>query len=101
MKYIDIDEFIREGYLQEVNHRFLHPLGLALAVEAEVDDDGEVVGPWSLSGVQDYRDDLEGMIFAEIDEGKARKVQGERVARSRPRRDALGYWIQPAGSDVE
>lgn len=34
VKYIDPEEFREEGYLQEVNRRFLHPLGLAIEVFA-------------------------------------------------------------------
>lgn len=39
IKRIDVAEFRSEGYLQEVNRRFLHPLGLALEV-TRVDDEG-------------------------------------------------------------
>ena len=46
MKYIDVNEFIEEGYLQELNRRFLHPLGLALTVAADADDEtGETTSP--------------------------------------------------------
>lgn len=31
-KYLDINEFVDGGYLQEVNRQLLHPLGLALEV---------------------------------------------------------------------
>ncbi len=40
MKKINIKEFREFGYLQEVNRRFLHPLGLALEVVID-DDDGQ------------------------------------------------------------
>lgn len=39
IKYMDIAAFRGQGYLQEVNRRFLHPLGLALEVTV-VDDGG-------------------------------------------------------------
>lgn len=40
IKRIDAAEFQAEGYLQEVNRRFLHPLGLALeAVDYLMGDD--------------------------------------------------------------
>jgi hypothetical protein len=97
--YIDIGEFIEEGYLQEVNRQFFHPLGLALTVSADTDDDtGEQTSPWTLSGVQDHRDDLEGMIFAEgvMSKDKAETVASALAEREEPRRKALGYLIQPA-----
>jgi hypothetical protein len=59
IKYIDITEFRRLGLLQEVNRLFLHPRGLAL--EVVVDDDGTE----RFGGVWDYRDDPEGMGFAD------------------------------------
>lgn len=59
IKRIDVAEFRRLGLLQEVNRLFFHPRGLAL--EINVGEDGiEHFG-----GVWDYRDDLEGMAFAE------------------------------------
>ena len=96
MKYIDIEKFVDEGYLQEVNRQFFHPLGLALTVTAETDDEtGEPVGPWSLAGIRDVRDDPEGMIFTEVDTEKVRKVEEAASARKGPRTKGLGYWVQP------
>lgn len=93
---MSIAEFQSEGYLQEVNRRFLHPLGLALAVDSgwtrdDVEEallEGEVVfnttmvdgimtflqliglDEMHLSDVWDSRDDLEGIVFvAEPDKG--------------------------------
>ena len=57
MKRINIKEFRELGYLQEVNRRFLHPLGLAL----EVVQDEE--GNETLGGVIDYREDPLGVYF--------------------------------------
>jgi hypothetical protein len=93
--YMDIKKFTEEGYLQEANRQFFHPLGLALTIRAETDDvTGDVIGP-VLAGIQDFRDDPEGMIFTEIDAEKAGKVLAAVKARGEPRRSALGYWIQP------
>ena len=39
VKYIDIKEFVSNGFLQEANRQFFHPLGLAL--EVRVNGDGE------------------------------------------------------------
>jgi len=94
--YVEVERFIEEGYLQEVNRQFLHPLGLALTVAVNVDDDtGEEKGPWYLAGVQDYRSDLEGMIFTEIDPVKVDNVAKQAEVRREVREKALGYWVQP------
>ena len=69
-KMMDIEEFINEGYLQELNRRFLHPLGLAL--EASYDHKNEHQ-PWSLSGVWDCRENPEGIKFKSLDEESVRK----------------------------
>ena len=92
IKRIDIKEFRERGYLQEVNRRLLHPLGLALEVVQDED------GTEHLSGVWDYRDDPEGIYFSDATdlEPKARSVTAELDARSPARQAALGYVIQEA-----
>jgi hypothetical protein len=70
---MDPQEFRDEGFLQEVNRQFFHPLGLAMAVMIDygLDEDGFMsVSIW------DERDDPEGWFFAEgeIDPLKAGKV---------------------------
>lgn len=57
-KRIDIKEFREKGFLQEVNRKFFHPLGLALEV---IINDG--TGEETLGGMWDYRDDPEGIFF--------------------------------------
>lgn len=52
-----VEEFKKQGFLQEVNRCFLHPLGLAL--EVTIDDNGKE----TISGIWDSRDDLEGIIY--------------------------------------
>lgn len=96
-KYIDIAEFRREGYLQEINRRFLHPLGLAL--EVVHDDDGS----WRLGGVWDCRDDPEGIRYGvgdEAGEGFTLSAHADHIeelwrARVPARTAALGYMVQP------
>lgn len=61
-KKISIEEFQKQGYLQELNRIFLHPLGLALSVIVE--EDGVVSG-WG--PIYDFRDDPAG-----IDQGGVR-----------------------------
>ncbi len=58
---MDIKKFVDDGYLQEVNRRFFHPLGLAMA--AAVNGDGK----YELSGILDYREDPTGIHFGPID----------------------------------
>ena len=92
IKRMNIKEFREEGYLQEVNRRLLHPLGLALEVILEED------GSERLGGVWDYRDDHEGIIFAESpDLWKMDNINQIKLDRLDTRMKALGFWVQ--GSD--
>jgi len=97
IKRMDIAEFRKEGYLQEVNRRFLHPLGLAL--EVIIEDGKERLG-----GIWDYRGDPEGMHFGINDsdqERKDRMLEGfnkiEKVMelRNSARVNKLGYFVEP------
>lgn len=36
---MDLNEFAEQGYVQEINRRFLHPLGLNLVVNLNAEDD--------------------------------------------------------------
>lgn len=114
VKYIDIKEFREQGYLQELNRRFLHPLGLALEVKVENCDNcykGVVCIPpkfvnreceecggsgkrEALGGVWDYRDDPEGMNFAVLDREKYNRVQQEWNEKTHHRKQTLGYKVQ-------
>lgn len=90
IRRIDIKEFREAGYLQEVNRRFLHPLGLALEVVVEED------GTERLGGVWDYRDDPEGMAFTSSpDPAYATRIGEEWSARASARHRALGFMVQP------
>lgn len=95
IKRIDIKEFREGGYLQEVNRRFLHPLGLALEIVQEDD------GTERLGGVWDYRVDPEGMYFGPPGDlaAKADKIESEWESRRAPRVRALGYMTQPRDDD--
>lgn len=59
IKRMSIREFREQGFLQEANRLFFHPLGLALEIVQEGD------GSERLGGVWDYRDDPEGVYFAD------------------------------------
>jgi hypothetical protein len=91
IKKMSVKEFRELGYLQEVNRRFLHPLGLALEVRISKD------GKENITEVWDYRDDPEGLIFGPgiIDIEKARRIYTEQVGKQHRRIQALGYDIQP------
>jgi len=43
IKMMCIDELRSEGYLQEINRKFLHPLGMALAVMYNTDKDKNLI----------------------------------------------------------
>ena len=96
VKRISAKEFRDEGYLQEVNRMFLHPLGLALEV---VTDENEVV---DFGGIWDCRDDNEGFRFdiANREEGeqeemknKALNVQTEMLDKAKTRVNMFGGAI--------
>lgn len=97
VKYMDIKEFRRDGYLQEINRRFLHPLGLAM--EVAIDDDGTE----RLGGIWDYRDDLEGIYYdlknssAERCESfrvKCKRIDEALIERRKNRVDKLGFFVE-------
>lgn len=82
------------GLLFEINRTLLHPLGLAL--EVTVEDDGSS----RLSGIQDFRDDPEGLYFLDGDvsecaEKLKRFMASFGTAKHAQRRAALGYVVQP------
>lgn len=97
MKYLDLNEFMSEGYLQEVNRLFFHPLGLAL--ELQMDDETNTI---KLSGIWDQRDDPEGIRFACKDIAdmnrkiaKAGRIEQLISTRSIIRKNKLGFNVQP------
>lgn len=78
IKRMDLNEFRSEGFLQEVNRLFFHPLGLAL--EVRVDDEGNVDG---LGGIWDYRDDPEGIFFSDntLSKDKMKSVEELKLSK--------------------
>ena len=97
LRTMTVHEFWESGLLQEVNRRFLHPLGVALSVIMDTYT-GKVA---SFGEVWDYRDDPEGLRFAdetnaEADTGrKWRRVQAMWAKAHETRLDRLGYVVQP------
>jgi hypothetical protein len=91
IKKMSVKEFRESGYLQELNRRFLHPLGLAIEVAIEED------GVERFGEVWDYRDDPEGLIYAPgtIDPDKALRIQLEAQGKQAARKKLLkGEFVQ-------
>lgn len=93
-KYMSIKEFRESGYLQEINRRFLHPLGIAIEVVQHAN------GQEYFGKIWDAREDPEGMIFGEgmIDPAKAEFIYEQMDSRARDRMKALGWFEQPIPS---
>lgn len=97
-KFMDLTEFRDAGYLQEVNRRFFHPLGLSLAMQTTNLAGRRIT---CLIGIQDFRDDPEGVYFLEHKIGtnesrrKADRVSEEFSARSMKRISRYGSVVQP------
>ena len=97
IKRMNVAEFREFGYLQEVNRQFFHPLGLALEVLVD-----EETGNERLGGIWDYREDPEGVIFADgIDGNKAVAVRSELIKREKAREEMMGSTIQPIDWEPE
>ncbi len=97
-KKLNIKEFRDMGLLQEVNRLFFHPLGLALSVSADDNDE------FKLDEIWDYRDDPEGIIFdyANRDDesikeavAKANKVHAFMTKKHMTRNATLGFVVEP------
>jgi hypothetical protein len=101
---ISCEEFIKEGYLLELNRQFLHPLGLAMFYKFN-----EETGEMAWGGVYDDRDDLEGWRYIgpvnEEDRAdkEAKMTNITKIVNDRKpvRVSTLGYWIQPGEQLVD
>jgi len=96
IKYIDIAKFRSDGYLQELNRQFLHPLGLAL--EFIINDDGTE----QLGGIWDYREEgiyynLQNSSNERIEQfrKKAQYVEEQRKQLSEKRIENNGWIVEP------
>ena len=96
IKRIDIAEFRKFGYLQEVNRLFFHPLGLALEVVIDRDTGEEWLG-----GIWDYREDPFGMAYDSIDTEKINRVAAEREKRAVARESLFPGGIQGVPLELE
>lgn len=97
-KKLDIQEFRELGYLQEVNRRFFHPLGLAIAISYD-----ENYSSYELSGIYDNREDLEGFIFdnAQLKLEKQEFIDNEFKKRANKRIEMFGNIVQPINQENE
>jgi len=95
MASMSLKEFVDCGLLQEINRQFLHPMGLALSVAYEDGSDT----PNGFSGIWDYRDDPEGLIFSDdnpdFTAAKAKKALEMFNTKREARMRNLGYHVQP------
>ena len=93
---LSISEFRKLGFVQEINRKLLHPCGLALEVIVDKETEEETFG-----GVWDYRDDPEGLIFAEgvLTEKKANSVSLLISEHGAIRRERFGWVVQPISEE--
>lgn len=98
LKKMGVKEFRELGYLQELNRQFLHPLGLALEIVVD-DDENESFGK-----VWDSREDPQGIIYdiANSDSERRTKffkncafVESERQKFEKSRIETLGFFVEP------
>jgi hypothetical protein len=96
---VRLAEFIKVGYLQEVNRQFFHPLGLSLAIDGGTND---VI---FRAHVSDHRESEIGPTFGEgelatpLAATRAARIQSEHSKRSATRLKKLGFSIQPVVSE--
>jgi hypothetical protein len=95
-KYMSLTEFVKLGFVQEINRQFLHPRGLAL--EYIIDEDGRVED--DPLRIWDCRDDPEGIYFDEtlIDDNRREYVNSLLFDKQKTRLQNLGYIVQPGKS---
>jgi hypothetical protein len=96
MDNISLKEFIDKGYFQELNRKFLHPLGLSLIIE--INDKGEYI----LSHIKDYRES--GGVFFNISDMSEEKkeefrnkkinIEKELANMTKKRKKVLGFKIE-------
>jgi hypothetical protein len=95
-KTMSVREARELGFIQELNRRFLHPLGLALEVIIDKE-----TGEERIERFWDARDDSEGWVFddsianSEEFRRKAEEVTKNETSRHTKRYASLGYIVQP------
>jgi hypothetical protein len=89
-----VKQFVEEGYLQEVNRLFFHPLGIALSISVSE------AGRYRLGKIK-TTDDPEGFIFggfAEPEIERAYAITARGVSMAKTRKKNLGYVVEPLSS---
>jgi hypothetical protein len=90
-----MEEFVKAGYLQELNRRFLHRLGLALVVSIEE-------GRAPIIYIEDVRHIECGVVYGDLTEERAAEVAadiGHKLAKGDAERlFTFGFINQPIGS---
>lgn len=93
---MNLNEFIADGYLQEANRLYFHPLGLSLVVV--VDEDVER-GDQPTLIVLDGRDNPLGFRFDDLSEEdsleKANYIATQQAKCALARAEAYGWVFQP------
>ncbi len=90
MKLIDVSEFRAIGALQELNRLYLHPMGLALVVQADED------GRERILGIADGRDDPQGFVFGDpVSPLKAWTFDSLLKHGKQQRKKSLGFDVEP------
>ena len=92
--YFDMAKFVDFGYLQEVNRKFFHPLGVAMHIEF---DNNRKPARW---GIIDCRRNKVGLVYHEkFLEHKNAKAATIRIEKERIKR--LGYRMKEFGGKSE
>lgn len=93
-KTLSVSDFVKFGYLQEINRRLLHPLGLDLQVK-------QVDGGLEFKDIVDCRDNENGISFKEgyLDVWKSEYIEFEYNKKVLNRLVNLGYSVQPINKD--
>lgn len=100
-KRIDIKEFRKKGYLQELNRQFLHPLGLALEVVQNDDGSERLGGIWdSREDPNGFTYDLQNSKFTNKERLQEFKEKADNIAKQfeekrKTRQQKLGFFIEP------
>ncbi len=99
IKHISVKEFRELGFIQEINRLILHPCGLALSVQIDLDDD---TVPVTFAPIWDFRDDPEGLAFADevLDVEKVKSVDTLYHSKDDVRTENFGWVIQPVPEEA-
>ena len=97
LKRMTPEDFLRGGYLQELNRRFLHPLGISLGAR-------HINGQYELGPIFDCREIKDGVSFdMDGDPGLfidyLYKIEEEIISQVPKRKAHYGWVVQPLFED--